>query len=226
MTWCVEQATNAAGVPRAFCKNRWFHSLAYWSCGNCWCRLAKRCELAWTVHVVCYYYVEQIHSPFFFWAGTNWPFLHNIYKYLAPLESYWFQLVASLSSIVIESINTKRLEEDGRSPRVSLLYQFLTRNRMRQLAEAESQQIFRIDEFGELHLNYAAYFWRHVDLAQSFHRSAYKLGWHILEAIQSLVNEFILIIEQLTPTITMSSMVRKQYNSLWASALLKKEVNT
>ena len=52
---------------------------------------------------------------------------------------------------------------------------------MRQLAEAKSQQIFRINEFGELHLNYAAYFQRHVDLLQSFHRSVYKLRRHSQE---------------------------------------------
>ena len=59
---------------------------------------------------------------------------------------------------------------------------------------------FCIDEFDELHLNYAAYYWRHVDLPQSFHRSAYELGRHILETMQSLVVEFILIIEKSTPT--------------------------
>ena len=78
------------------------------------------------------------------------------------------------SIVVVESVNVKRSEGDGRSSRVFLLYQLLTRNRMRQLAEAESQQIWAINEFVELLLNFADYFWQKVDLSQSSHRSSIK----------------------------------------------------
>ena len=69
------------------------------------------------------------------------------------------------SIVVVESVNVKRSEGDGRSSRVFLLYQLLTRNRMRQLAEAESQTIF-IDKYVNVHLVFAAYFWQDVDLTQ------------------------------------------------------------
>ena len=52
-----------------------------------------------------------------------------------------FQLALS-SSIVVESVNADRSEEDGRLLRVSFVDQFLTKNRTRQFAEAESEEIF------------------------------------------------------------------------------------
>ena len=74
--------------------------------------------------------------------------LQLVYKYFAPLglgTGIDFQLstgvLASMIVIVnrqVESVNAKRLEEDGRLPRVLCVHQFLTRNRTRQLAEAEN----------------------------------------------------------------------------------------
>ena len=45
---------------------------------------------------------------------------------------------------------------------------------MKQFVEAESHQISHIDEFVELNLIYAAYFWKNVDLPQLFYLSAWE----------------------------------------------------